>query len=217
MSAARVSMLVTLLVVTACGGSGGRAPQTQPVRPAAAPSPVSLESLYEAGRYQDVVTATGTTTPNQGSPEQLWLAAHSYQRMKRDDQARGQFGRLVSNKDKAWHLVGQLGTALLEGNAEAIDRGIAAADAYPNHPYVQFELGMALAGKNNYAGAARAMDRSAGVAPDNAYARYYAGLAYERAKRVDLAAERLEAFVRLAPQAPERAQVESILETLRGR
>ena len=38
-----------------------------------------------------------------------------------------------------------------------------------------------------------------------------------RIKRADLTAEHLERFVKLAPMAPERPAVESLMRTLRGR
>ena len=50
-----------------------------------------------------------------------------------------------------------------------------------------------------------------------AYAHYYAGLSYYQAERIDLMAAFFESFLKLAPDAPERAQVESIMRTIRGR
>jgi hypothetical protein len=53
--------------------------------------------------------------------------------------------------------------------------------------------------------------------PRFAYGYYNAGLTYDRINRPDLAIARLEMFVRLAPGAPERPEVTSILQTVRGR
>ena len=53
--------------------------------------------------------------------------------------------------------------------------------------------------------------------PTWAYAHYYAGLAYSKVKRVDLTERHFQAFLRLAPQAPERPGVQSILRTLNRR
>jgi hypothetical protein len=50
-----------------------------------------------------------------------------------------------------------------------------------------------------------------------AYAHYYAGMAYNKAKRVDLMATHFERFLKLAPAAPERPVVESVMRTVRGR
>ena len=91
-----------------------------------------------------------------------------------------------------------------------------AADAYPTHAIVQFAVGLALMAGGDAAEAARAFDRASAADPNFAYAYYHAGLAYQRLGRTDLVANRFEAFVRLAPQAPERPAVESILKTVRG-
>jgi tetratricopeptide (TPR) repeat protein len=181
------------------------------------PAVVSLKPLYESGRYQEVISAGGSTVPGQGSPERIWLTAHSLQRLNRSGDARRELARLGALPDRAWQAVAALATATDVRDAAAIDSGLSAAAAFPSHPFVQFEAGLAYASRNQFAESAAAMDRSIQAAPDLAYAHYYAGLAYQRIKRIDLTAVRLEAFIRIAPQAPERAQVESILRTLRGR
>jgi len=53
--------------------------------------------------------------------------------------------------------------------------------------------------------------------PTFAAAYYYAGLASSRVKRIDLMANNFGLFIKLAPNAPERPEVESILRTVRGR
>ena len=53
--------------------------------------------------------------------------------------------------------------------------------------------------------------------PTLAAAQYYGGLAEYRFKRVDRMAAHFEAFLKLAPNAPERPEVESIMRTVRGR
>lgn len=67
-----------------------------------------------------------------------------------------------------------------------------------------------------FAAAAGTLDQCIAADPTRAYAYYYAGMAYRRINRVDLMAARFEMFVRLAPDAPERPQVEAILQTVRG-
>jgi tetratricopeptide (TPR) repeat protein len=69
----------------------------------------------------------------------------------------------------------------------------------------------------DFAAAAEAFDRTIEANSRFAYAYYYAGLAYSKIDRADRMALRFETFLRLAPEAPERREVESILRTLRGR
>jgi tetratricopeptide (TPR) repeat protein len=78
------------------------------------------------------------------------------------------------------------------------------------------DTGMAAFERKEFAAAAEAFDHCIKADPNRAYAYYYAGLAYHEIDRADLMVARFEIFVRLAPDAPERLQVESILKTARG-
>jgi tetratricopeptide (TPR) repeat protein len=209
-------LLVVVVAGSACSG-GGRRPTTTPARPAAAASPVLLQPLFESGRYQEVISAGERTTPGPGSPERMWLTAHSLQRLNRLADARSELARLAAVQDAPWQVAARLATAVQDGDQAAIDRALPTAAAYPDHAFVQFELGLAYASRDRFTESAAALDRAWHASTAQAYAYYYAGLAYHRIKRTDLAASRLETFVRLAPQAPERPQVESILRTLGGR
>ena len=64
------------------------------------------------------------------------------------------------------------------------------------------------------AGAAAAFERAAELDPSWADAHYYAGLAYSKVKRVDLMASHFDTFLKLAPQSPQRPEVQSIMRTL---
>lgn len=77
------------------------------------------------------------------------------------------------------------------------------------------ESGEQLLRNREFAAAAETLDRCIASNPRRAYAYYYAGLAYREIERVDLMTDRFETFVKLAPDAPERPQVERILNTLR--
>ena len=91
------------------------------------------------------------------------------------------------------------------------------ADRFPIDPVVQFEAGLTFAVLGTQDAAARSFDAATEAAPLLAYAYYQAGLAYSKLERPDLTVTRFETFVRLAPAAPERPQVESILRAARGR
>jgi Flp pilus assembly protein TadD len=71
--------------------------------------------------------------------------------------------------------------------------------------------------RGDFNAAVQAFERAIEARPRFAYAHYQAGLAYDRIGRADLLAARFETFLRLAPEAPERAAVEGILRTIRGR
>jgi tetratricopeptide (TPR) repeat protein len=87
----------------------------------------------------------------------------------------------------------------------------------PTLAMAHYQLGLVQAHKSELENAAASFGRAVTAEPSFAYAHYYAGLMYSRIQRVDQTAVYWEAFLTLAPKAPEAAQVLSIMRTLRGR
>lgn len=81
---------------------------------------------------------------------------------------------------------------------------------------VFYQLGLVEAGREDWAGAAGAFERAVVLNPPFAYAHYYAGLPYSRMRRPDQTAAHFEVFRKIAPSAPERGAVASIMRTVRG-
>ena len=118
----------------------------------------------------------------------------------------------------AWRSVGQSAVALIDGNRDAAleaaraavarDAGLAAA---------QYQLGLVLEVRGESPAAADAFVRAAEANPQMAYAHYNAGMNFYKAKRVDRMAVYFENFLKIAPNAPERPAVESIMRTVRGK
>jgi len=81
----------------------------------------------------------------------------------------------------------------------------------------RYQLGLVESARNKPAEAAEAFAKAADLDPQMAYAHYEAGMAYYKAKRVDRMAVYFENFLKLAPNAPERPAVQSIMRTVRGR
>jgi tetratricopeptide (TPR) repeat protein len=154
--------------------------------------------------------------PGTVRPDELWFVAQSHLRLGHRDEATMQFSMLRDTAGPgAFAAAVEIALALMNGSAETIDSARNAAAAFPTDPYVQYELGVAHAARNDFPAAARAFDTCADAAPRFAYAYYQAGLMYDRLNRADLTVARFESFLRVAPQAPERPQVESILQTVR--
>jgi tetratricopeptide (TPR) repeat protein len=212
-----LAALALLAVVAGCGGGGRLAPATPRDAPVAGVPPTgdAVQALFESGRYRELLSSAGADTT---SAEAIWFAAQSHLRLGQPEEARRQFERLPSvGAGPAWQVVSDLALAILNDDFEALDRARAAAAQFPDDPFVQFELGLAHARRNDFAGAAQAFDRCTQANPRFAYAYYNSGLAYDRLNRSDLMTNRLEMFQRLAPAAPERAEVETILRAVRGR
>jgi tetratricopeptide (TPR) repeat protein len=180
-------------------------------RPVAAQDEV--RKLFEAGKYQEVVERTSNDSP----PEARYLKALAHRKLDQNDQAKDAF-RQLAEAGEAWQAVGESGVALVDGN---VDDGVNAAriavERNAELPQAQFQLGQALDAKGENAQAAEAFAKAAERAPQMAYAHYQAGMSFYKAKRVDKMAVYFENFLKLAPNAPERPAVQSIMRTVRGR
>jgi lipoprotein NlpI len=87
----------------------------------------------------------------------------------------------------------------------------------PSLPEAHYQRGLVFMARNDFGNAVDAFTKATTLDPNFASAYYYAGLANYRVKRIDLMGNNFNTFVKLAPNAPERPEVESILRTVRGR
>ena len=174
-----------------------------------------IQRLFEAGHYQQVVDATSPEAP----PEIVHLAAQSYQKLGATDQAVLMYARLAERPETdVWRFIGLSGRQLVEGQFdEATASARQAVAVAPEEASAHYQLGLALARQQQWAEAATAFDAATERQPFLAYAHYYGGLMHYRANRPDRMAIRFEQFLTLAPEAPERPEVLSIMRTIRGR
>jgi tetratricopeptide (TPR) repeat protein len=167
-------------------------------------------SLFEAGKFQAVVEQSAA------APAAQYLKGLAHLKLNQPDAAKEAFGRLGA--DGAWKSVGQSATALADGNQDAaLAAAQAAVGANAGLAEAQYQLGVVLEARGDRAGAADAFVRATKANPQMAYAHYHAGMNFYEAKRVDQMAVYFENFLKLAPNAPERPAVESIMRTVRGR
>jgi tetratricopeptide (TPR) repeat protein len=187
---------------------------------ASAQNPPTVRQLFEAGRYQEAMDqAAKLQQQGVAGPDVLFLGGESAAKIDQHDRARALFDRLGGSNDAdPWRAVGQSAVAVVNGDLNgALERARRATEMAPGLFFSHYQLGLVLARRNDYAGAAAAFERAVQIDGGFAYAHYYAGMANYRLKRVDRMATHFEAFTRLAPAAPERPAVESIMRTLRGR
>ena len=175
----------------------------------------AAQRAFEAGQYQQVVDAAGTGP----EPAVLFLGALSAQKLNAADRANAFFDQLVQRPaNDAWHFVGLSAKQLLAGDDEAaLNSANQATGADANLAEASYVLGLVLFKRQDWGGAAAAFDRASMLQPTFAHAQYYAGLSHYRANRPDLMAARFERFLKLAPDAPERPEVQQIMRTIRGR
>jgi tetratricopeptide (TPR) repeat protein len=171
-----------------------------------------VRKLYDSGQFQQVVDMAGSAE----EPRVIYVLAQSQQKLRRTDEARRVYERLAERPESdPWRGVGKSAVAILSSNAgaaveaanEAVERDDSLAEAH-------YQRGLALSARQDMDGASASFQKATELDPNWAYAHYYAGLAYSKVKRIDLTASHFQTFLKLAPQAPERGEVQSILRTL---
>jgi tetratricopeptide (TPR) repeat protein len=174
-----------------------------------------VQRLFEAGQYQQIVEAA----PGDAPPPVVYAVAQSHQRLGAPDQAQEAYSRLAALPDgDVWHFIGLSGSQLLnEQTDEALDSARRAVDMAGDLPDAHYQLGLVLAKRQDWGEAADAFERAIELNPSLAYAHYYGGLMQYRANHPDRMGIHFEQFLRLAPDAPERAEVMQIMRTIRGR
>ena len=147
-----------------------------------------------------------------------WFASQSRLRLGQRGEALADLMRLSETAaEPGVQVAARLAVARLNSDSAALDQARIEAAAQGGNAITQYELGLSYAASSDFTSAAQAFDRCIDIAPTFAYAYYQSALAYERINRPDLMANRFDRFVRLAPNAPERPQVDSVLRTVGGR
>lgn len=170
-----------------------------------------VQRFFQAGAYEQAVDAA-----RDADPASTYLAAQALIKLDRPDRAGAEMARLRSSGNQAWQLIGESGESLLANDAgratELAQNAVAADD---DNPFAHYQLGLAASKGGDWGGAVSAFTRALALKPDLAYAHYYAALAYQRQRQLPKTAEHFDAFLRLAPDAPERSAVIAILRTIK--
>ena len=199
------TMFIAVLLLTAAAATQAQKPQLTP------------QQLFESGKYQEAINKIKSTAD--APPDQVYLRALAHRKLNQNDEAREPFGALAAHgEDDAWHFVGKSGIALSDGDQnaaeEAAKKGV---DLNGDLAEARYQLGLVLSARDNQAQAAEAFAKAAELKPQMAYAQYEAGMAFYKIKRVDRMAVHFENFLKLAPNAPEKPAVQSIMRTVRGK
>jgi tetratricopeptide (TPR) repeat protein len=178
-----------------------------------APAQEDIQKLFDAGRYQEVVDKTPADAP----PDAQYRKGLARRKIDQHGEAKEDFGRL-SGGGEAWSAVGESARAMIDGNLDgALEAARKGVQHGPELAQAHYQLGLVHDARSEHADAANAFARAAELQPQMAYAHYMSGMSFYKAKRVDKMAVYFENFLKLAPQAPERPAVLSIMKTIRGR
>jgi tetratricopeptide (TPR) repeat protein len=170
-----------------------------------------VQRLYQSGSYEQAVNAA-----RDGDPASTFIAAQALLKMEQSDRATAEMTRLRASDQPAWRLIGESGEALIANDAgRSVDLARRAIEADGGNPFAHYQLGLAASKANDWGTAVGAFTKAIELKPDFAYAHYYAALAYQRQRQLPKTAEHFDAFLRLAPDAPERGAVVAILRTIK--
>lgn len=170
-----------------------------------------VQRLFQSGSYEQAAEAA-----EGGDPASTYLAAQSLLKLNRMDGVASAFAKLRGSDQPAWRLLGESGDALAANDAgRAIALARQATEADGNNPFAFYQLGISASKAGDWGTATPAFNKSIELKPDLAYAHYYGALAAQRQRQLPKAAEHFDAFLRLAPDAPERQAVQAIMRTLK--
>jgi tetratricopeptide (TPR) repeat protein len=178
---------------------------------AAAEQRPEVQRLFQSGAYEQAVDAA-----RDADPASTYLAAQALIKLERSDRAIAELTRLRGSENAAWRLIAESSEALVNNDAgRAVDVARRATEADGDNPFAHYQLGLAAGKANDWGTSVAAFTRAVELKPDFAYGHYYAGLAYQRQRQLSKTAEHFDAFLRLAPDAPERSAVLAILRTIK--
>ena len=178
---------------------------------AAAEQKPEVQRLFQSGAYEQAVDAA-----RDGDPASTYLAAQALIRLERNERAVAELTRLRGGDASGWRLIAESSEALINNDAaRALEIARRAAESDNGNPFAHYQLGLAASKASDWGTAVAGFSRAVELKPDLAYAHYYAALAHQRQRQLPKAAEHFEAFLRLAPDAPERSAVLAIMRTLK--
>jgi tetratricopeptide (TPR) repeat protein len=170
-----------------------------------------VQRLFQSGSYEQAADAA-----RDADPASTYIAVQSLLKLDRNDRAVAELTRLRANEQPSWRFIGESGEALIANDAgRAIELARRAIEADAGNPFAHYQLGLGAAKANDWGTAVSGFTKAVELKPDFAYGHYYAGLAYQRQRQLPKTAEHFDAFLRLAPDAPERSAVIAILRTIK--
>lgn len=166
--------------------------------------------LYRQGKFSDAQSELAKAV--QSNPDDA--RAQRYLGLTLVEQHKGSDAEPHLNKANELDPGGESKLALArlyveQKDLDKADALLSDADG-PDKEYVQ---GMLQLQRGQNKEAAASLESYLSKNPDNAYGHYYAGLAYNAAKRPDKMLTHFELFLKIRPDAPEAKKVRAVLST----
>ena len=179
------------------------------------------KELYEQKNYTEAVSELQPLVDETADHrEARYYLALSLIKLDRLDEAKAQLDA-IAQADEGAPSEADLKTARAEipmarkeypAAATLLNEAIALNPDHVQARMLRAEIGLH---EKNYKPVAEDAEKVIALDPKNAYAYYYAGIAFSNLKRPDKMADYFQSFLKLAPNAPEAAKVQSLLRSLR--
>lgn len=222
--AARIA-IVLLLVVALVPLTADAQDQKKKKKKKKAAAEAEVVQVAEAGQMferneLEALVAEVETAAAEGrvASDALYFEALARQKLEQPVAARRSYAALAARPEtEVWHWIGASATALLdEERCEALEAADEAVELAPDNRLAHYQRGLVLVDREEFQEAAAAFTRVLEIDGDFAYAHYYAGMSHHQVRNLMAAGNHLRRFLELAPEAPEKLEVQSILATIGG-
>ena len=174
--------------------------------------------LHQAKKYQEaeaVLREAVNEQPN--DPKAHEALGLTLVELGRSQDALQEFQKALESGSATDKL--QVGIARARINLKDSEKARAALNSArelnPQNADVYYYSGMLEAERRDYGAAAREFEKALELNPSHAYAHYHAGIVYNGLKKPDKMVQHFQAFLKLAPTAPEAKKVQSLLQSVR--
>lgn len=215
---ATIALLVLALVPATAHAQDQKTKKKKKKKPPAVT--VEVFDMYDRAQFEELAAKVDEARAGGAeiNPDAEYLDGLTRQRLEQHAEARKDFAALAKRpEDDAWHWIGESARlALGDETGPALEAANKAVELAPANKLAHYQKARVLTQRGEHAAAAAAYVEALMIDGDFAYAHYYAGMSYHESGNLVAAANHLTRFLQLAPDAPEKIQVQGILATIRG-
>jgi tetratricopeptide (TPR) repeat protein len=181
----------------------------------------SLETgvdFYRTQRYQQAEQELrGLTGSEPGNADAHFYLGMTLIEQNKVEEARAEFQKaneasLSADKQKVAEARLQMAAQQMDQALGTLDEAAAMSS---DNPEIYFNRGLVRANRQDFPAAVQDFEKVLALAPHDARAHYYAGMAYNRTGRPDKMVEHFQIFLKQAPDSPDAPKVRSLLRTVR--
>jgi tetratricopeptide (TPR) repeat protein len=174
--------------------------------------------FYHTQRYQQAEQEfRGLTGTEPGNADAHFYLGMTLIEQNKVEEARAEFQKaneasLSADKQKVAQARLQMAEQQMDQALGTLDEAAAMSS---DNPEIYFNRGLVRANRQDFPAAVQDFEKTLALAPHDARAHYYVGMAYNRTGRPDKMVEHFQIFLKQAPDSPDAPKVRSLLRTVR--